>query len=296
METEVLSCCNLCGSVKVKTEDEEHRICRCEVCGYVFDSPRPTARAISDFYSKPTKYDRWLDQEMARDALWIRRLESMARTRRNGSLLDVGTGIGQFLRHARSYYSQVEGTEVSESAIRIAREKYNLSIIKGDIEKLDFGGRQFDNITVFHVLEHVPNPRALIEKCRSLLADDGVMVVAVPNELWASRSRVGGLLRKLGLKEQRDTGKWGLPRLTLDGSLDEIHVSHFTPRVLQRFLEASGFSVIENSLDPYYVAVGPAKVKEALYYAFCRLVRFLTGINIYDTIWVVARKRAHHGA
>jgi hypothetical protein len=71
--------------------------------------------------------------------------------------------------------------------------------------------------------------------------------------------------------------------------MQEIHVSHFTPAVLERFLNACGFTVLENTLDPFYAATGLRKVKEDLYYVTCAGLRFALGVNIYDAIWAVAK-------
>lgn len=295
MELETLKSCNLCGAEGVLTLDAEKNICQCRMCGYVFDSPRPTASEVAAFYSKPGQYKLWIAEGKARDLLWKRRLRKMRRTRKPGTLLDVGTGIGQFLHHAQAAYSNVYGTEVSDSAIRIAEERYALGVIKGDIESIDFGVLKFDTITLFHVLEHVPNPRSVIEKCRQLLSDGGVLVIAVPNDLLCIRPKI----RELGMlgKKNRShsASKLALRRITLDGSMQEIHVSHFTPSVLERFLEACGFTVLENSLDPFYAATGLRKLKEDVYYVACTALRFVLRINVYDAIWVVARKNQATG-
>ena len=204
--------------------------------------------------------------------------------------MDIGTGIGQFLHHAKPSYSSVTGTEVSESAILIARQKYSLNVIQGAIEEIQFGDAKFDNITLFHVLEHVPSPRTVIEKCRSLLRSKGILVIAVPNELLALKSRTKVLLKKVGVQRFRNCGKFALRQITLDGSVAEIHVSHFTPQVLERLLAACGFSVVENSLDPYYALTGARKMVADAYYKLCDVIRMVTRYNIYDTIWLVARR------
>jgi SAM-dependent methyltransferase len=243
------------------------------------------------FYSQPAKYDPWLAEERARDTLWKRRLKKMASTRRPGSLLDVGTGIGQFLHHAQPLFSDVCGTEVSESALRIAKEKYNLDVMRGEIGSIQFGATTFDNITLFHVLEHVPDPGAVIERCKSLLASDGILVIAVPNDILWLRKKATHFAKRLGVKRAGTVGVLGLSRITLDGSLAEIHLSHFTPAVLQKVVEAAGFAVVENGLDPYWAARGMKAVVHRMYYRFCILLKWLTGKNFYDAIWLVARKK-----
>jgi ubiquinone/menaquinone biosynthesis C-methylase UbiE len=293
MELETLNCCNLCGSKQLEVLDAASNLCGCQSCGYVFDNPRPTADEVKRFYSKATKYDVWVRDEKARDVLWKRRLRKLEKSKKPGSLLDVGTGIAQFLYHAKAAYSHVYGTEVSDSAIEIAKEKYGLTVMKGQVEDLQFGENRFDNITLFHVLEHVPNPKSVIERCRELLTPEGELVVAVPNDiltLRGKRNKLRVLQERVVAGRSQPRGNLGLPRITLDGSSDEIHVSHFTPNVLQRFLEASGFSVLENSLDPFYVASGIRKLREDLLYTGCSLLKVLLGLNVYDTIWIAAKK------
>jgi SAM-dependent methyltransferase len=257
----------------------------------VFDNPRPSAQELVAFYSKPSKYDSWLAEAESRDRLWKGRLRRLLRTRKLGSLLDVGAGIGQFLEHARPHYTGVFGTEISNSAIELAAQKYGLSLYRGTIESIDFDGRSFDNLTLFHVLEHVNNPAAVIQKCHSLLSDGGVLVVAVPNDLNSLRARVKRMLGQLGWKRFRRVGSSGLPRLTLDGSLEEIHLSHFTPGVLRRLLHECGFMVIDEGLDRYYVATGKARVRQEIWYAICSVVNLVFHLNVYDTILIIARKQ-----
>jgi SAM-dependent methyltransferase len=291
MKLETLQSCNLCDAKGIVTLDAENHICQCRVCGYVFDNPRPAAAEVAAFYSRPGQYSMWITEEKARDLLWKRRLRKMERTRKPGTLLDVGTGIGQFLHYARAAYSKVYGTEVSDGAIRIAKERYGLDVMKGDLEGIDFGGLKFDTITLFHVLEHVPNPKSVVERCRQLLSEGGVVVIAVPNDILSMRPKIRKVLALGKGNRSGESSKLGLTRISLDGSMQEIHVSHFTPSVLERFLQACGFTLLENTLDPFYAATGLRKLKEDLYYAVCAALRFLFRFNIYDAIWVVARKK-----
>lgn len=292
---EVLDKCNVCGSQQIVSVDEDNNICQCHSCGYVFDSPRPTAREISAFYSRPTQYDPWLSAEGTRDALWKRRLKRLSKIRKHGTLLDVGTGIGQFLYHAKPFFTEVFGSEVSSSAIEIAKEKYGLELTEGDVTGLDFGRKVvFDNITLFHVLEHVPDPRETVRKCCSLLSDGGVLVIAVPNDIQSLgrnlKRKVKTFLRAIGVRRFSDPGKLGLPKIVLDGTIGEIHLSHFKPSVLRRLLEDSGFKVLEESLDPYYVANGTKLFLYRCLYGLALSAKFVLRKNVYPTMWVVGEK------
>lgn len=290
MNLETLGACPLCGTKRIRPIDATANICECEPCGYIFDNPRPTIEDLVAFYSQPNKYDSWLAEEQARDQLWRRRLRHLLRVRKPGSLLDVGAGIGQFLDVARPHFTEVRGTEVSKSATGIAREKYGLELMRGEIETIEFGATQFDNITLFHVLEHVPNPRTVVEKCARLLRKGGVLMIAVPNDIQSFKARVKKILRVAGVHKYQKNGRLCLPRIVLDGSLREIHLSHFTPGALRRLVEQVGFSVIWNTLDPYYVATGLNMGKEAAYYRFCLALKSVMRANLYDTILLVGRK------
>jgi SAM-dependent methyltransferase len=291
MNLETLSACPLCGGESVSIVDIASNICECAPCGYFFDNPRPTIEELTTFYSQPTKYDSWLAEEEPRNRLWERRLKLLVRVLKPGSLLDVGAGIGQFLNVARSHFSSVWGTEVSESAIEIARKKYDLELLRGEIHAIDFGGRQFDNVTMFHVLEHVSNPRSVVERCARLLRPGGVLAIAVPHDVLSLRARTKKLLGAIGVRRFQRIGKLGLPRIVLDGSIEEIHLSHFTPQSLQKLVERCGFSVMWNTLDPYYVATGPNRWRHGGFYACCRALKPILGANLYDTILVVARAK-----
>ena len=296
MQTELLQRCNVCHATTLDVVDADCHIVRCRDCDYIFDNPRPTMEELVNFYSRPAQYDSWLTQLDVRDWLWKRRLSKLKSTKKPGSLLDVGTGIGQFLSLARNSYADVYGTEVSSTAVEIAKEKYRLDLFQGTLENLEPQGRVFDNITMFHVLEHVPDPRSVLETCHRLLSEQGILVIAVPNEVASLRAFIRRMLVTAGLRKPQRLGKFGLPRISLAPDSDEVHLSHFTPKVLQRLLQTVGFSVIENTLDPYYVATGAARLKADVYYGLCYVFLQLFGWNVYDTMLVIARKTSalHH--
>lgn len=284
---ETLSRCLLCDSERIQGADSEFNLWHCQACGYVFDNPRPTLDALVRFYSKPGKYDSWLDAEAPRNRLWKRRLRKLLKHAGRRNLLDVGTGTGQFLNVAKPYFTHVTGTEVSQSGLSVAREKYNLDVASGELEVCDLPRSSFDTITLFHVLEHVPDPRKSIVLCRDLLKIGGVLLVCVPNDVLAWTSKIKILGKKLGLGPfQKFSPRFGLPRAF---SSREIHLSHFTPAVLRRSLEEAGLEVLEESLDPYYAARGIRLFLHSAYYAFHRLLFGLLRVNRYDTIWMVAR-------
>ena len=285
---EVVASCNVCRSDRIQKVDADFNLCRCDACGYVFDSPRPSVAEVARFYSQAGKYDSWLQQERARDLLWQRRLRKLLPHRARGSLLDIGAGIGQFLHHAQPFFAEVTGTEVSSVAARIARERYGLKLFAGQVEDLNLPPRSFDNITLFHVLEHVHDPASLIDLCRDLLRARGMMFIAVPNDVLAWSATVKKAGKKLGLGPfQKFSPALGVARAGLSR---EIHLSHFTPAVLRQLLEKSGLAVVDESLDPYYVSTGARLMMDHAYYGFHWMLHGAFIANRYETVWMVARK------
>jgi 2-polyprenyl-3-methyl-5-hydroxy-6-metoxy-1,4-benzoquinol methylase len=285
---EVVRSCNVCQSCSIQKVDLQNNLCLCGACGYVFDSPRPTAAAVTRFYSQPAKYDSWLKEEAARDALWRRRLNKLLPHKADGNLLDIGAGIGQFLHHARPFFTEVAGTEVSESAARIAKQKYGIDLFTGQVEELNLPPASFDNITLFHVLEHVPEPMRLIHRCCQLLRPRGVLVVAVPNDVLAWSTGIKKLGKRMRLRPfQKFSPELGIARA---GESREIHLSHFTPTVLRKLVTNSALEIVVESLDPYYVSSGMRRVLHSGYYRLHRTLNALLRVNRYDTIWMIARK------
>lgn len=109
-----------------------------------------------------------------------------------GSLLDVGAGTGEFLKVTKEKGWDVHGMEPNENASSLAFEKG--IILKSSLSY--FQGKQFDVVTLWHVLEHVPNLDEIIIQLSSLLKPNGTLIIAVPNfksydakhynEFWAA--------------------------------------------------------------------------------------------------------------
>lgn len=94
-----------------------------------------------------------------------------------GHLLDIGAGTGHFLDLAQKSKWQVTGIEPNEGARKAASSK-GISF-KNDIQSID--KNSFDVITMWHVLEHVPDLEEQIKQLKRVLKPDGIIIIAVPN-------------------------------------------------------------------------------------------------------------------
>ena len=84
--------------------------------------------------------------------------------RRDGRLLDVGTGFGFFLAEMKKRGWEATGVEISKKAMDYARDILGLTIHPGPLEKVSFPDNHFDAVTGFYVIEHLPQPDRLSQR------------------------------------------------------------------------------------------------------------------------------------
>jgi SAM-dependent methyltransferase len=136
--------------------------------------------------------------------------------------LDVVCGSGWALALAQALGWQVAGIEMDGPAAEKAR-RFTDDIYMGGILSAAFEPGRFDVVTAFHVLEHVPDPIAVVRRMLDWLAPAGLLIIEVPN--------AGGLGARL----------YGRSWLPLDLPR---HLSHFTTESLASALEKAGSHVI----------------------------------------------------
>lgn len=105
----------------------------------------------------------------------VKLINAYAKTEK--TLLDVGAGTGDFLMAASNENWKIDGVEPNHDAKQKAKEK-GIEVFD-DLKNLS--NKKFNVITLWHVLEHLPNLDAQITKLISLLEEDGVLIIAVPN-------------------------------------------------------------------------------------------------------------------
>ena len=156
-----------------------------------------------------------------------------------GRILDIGAGTGDFLLTAKNDGWETVGVEPSERAKNIAIQK-GISFVN-DIDALE--KNSFDVITMWHVLEHVPNLELQIQELKRLLKPTGTLIVAVPNfksydakyynEFWAA---------------------YDVP----------IHFWHFSKKAIQSLFEKVDIKlekVLPMKFDSFYVSLLSEKYK-----------------------------------
>ena len=149
------------------------------------------------------------------------------------SLLDYGAGVGNFTAYLKSFQYKVMALEPNINARSLVLEKgvscvHNIEDLPTDVS--------FDAITLWHVLEHLDDPKAVLHKLKKHLTQEGVLVLALPN-----------LNSPDATYYQNEWAALDVPR----------HLWHFTSKGLIAFVTSCGYKHLTNYplfFDAFYVA------------------------------------------
>jgi 2-polyprenyl-3-methyl-5-hydroxy-6-metoxy-1,4-benzoquinol methylase len=170
----------------VEETDKNYNVYFCEMCKVGVTIPIPSSSELSSLYSSGTyrsaggKRFVGLMEKGVYLARQLRR-KRIEKYKRNGRILDIGSGRGVFLDVMRKYGWKVAGTEYNKETAESINKSYNINIVTGNPGDWGFPPGSFDVVTMNHVLEHMSDPEIAIGECSRLLEKGGLLVVAVPN-------------------------------------------------------------------------------------------------------------------
>jgi 2-polyprenyl-3-methyl-5-hydroxy-6-metoxy-1,4-benzoquinol methylase len=241
--------CNLCGHKSFSHLFDscdrfygikgQFKLYKCLNCGIVFIYPQPSDVELAKYYPKnyysysPGKTRAGLIGKIVRYLkdpfrifyilLYVKvfHFDKGLSPIAGGNILDVGCGAGDFLVKFKQKGMNCYGVEIDSTAAETAKAR-GLNITIGQLENGKFSDDYFDIIVVHHVLEHLRDPQAVIQKIKRLLKPSGLLVVAVPN----IESLCFWVFRKYW--SQLD-----VPR----------HLYSFSKKTLSRYLEDEGFNI-----------------------------------------------------
>jgi SAM-dependent methyltransferase/rubredoxin len=253
--------CPVCGSGELnefmKNYDfsitrEDFDLYKCASCGFILTQDAPDEATIGKYY----KSDVYISHSDTNKG-FVAKLYHIVRAimldkkakaveliseKRKGSLLDIGTGLGYFPNHMKSRGWQVEGIEQDEETRNKAMDNFGFQI-NPPAAVYEMKDRNFDVITMWHVLEHVHNLDGYLKSIRDNLSDDGTFVVALPNSDSPDAHYYG-----------KFWAGWDVPR----------HLWHWNPENFEKFAVKHGFSLIVKKpmpMDGFYVSLLSAKYK-----------------------------------
>ena len=250
----VLEKCEICGKSDFKflfkqrdknlDFTEEFSLYQCRNCGIIFLNPQPSSKELEKYYSSEKYYSfKKIDKNSRKTKLkiflyglyfnqkkrnyFLRILFSPikfmirgTRIIKEGKILDVGGGSGQFLYEMKQLCMDVYGIEPGEFD-----EEKGLDIKKTTLEKAGLKDNSFDIVTLNHVLEHVNNPNETLKEIHRVLKKKGLFIVGVPNSRSLAKMVFG-----------KNWYQLDVPR----------HLFNYSDKLLIRLLKENNFKIILN--------------------------------------------------
>jgi SAM-dependent methyltransferase len=164
---------------------------QCTGCGLAFLDPMYEERELEAFYPK----DYYAFTDHFSDSMPAHSLKGKIsrlfgppghKTRdpkfeRPGRMLDIGCGAGRFIFQMKEQGWDVKGVEPNVNAAGFGRSKKNLDIFPGSLLDANFPARAFDYVRLNHSFEHMEHPNQILDEIYRILADNGKLMIGVPN-------------------------------------------------------------------------------------------------------------------
>jgi len=265
--------CPICQSERIKKlydlkkiSGKEFELLKCKNCRVKFLNPLPSLSYQKEYYNdtlyKDSKYFVHMKKDY-RDSQEYRIFErgiflfndlltansrlqeatarrgySLQRDRSagiKGKVLDIGCSSGVFLDMMKTRGWDVAGVELCSGFVNMARELFGLeSIFNGTLEEARFENKSFDLITMWDLIEHVPNTLSLLKEVERILRPNGLLLILTPSE--------DSLIKYLTNISYRIT--LGYFKLPISVIYDEHHLFYFNPGSLDYVLKSAGFKTI----------------------------------------------------
>jgi predicted TPR repeat methyltransferase len=186
---------------------------------------------------------------------------------------------------AREQFAHVSGIDITEDGVRYAREQLHLDIVQADLLQHDYYDRSFDVVCMWDTIEHLRAPHLYIEKISAHVPAGGLIALTT------------GDIDSLNARLKKE--HWRLIH-------PPTHVHYFSQRTIKRMLGNYGFEVVYSAYGGFYrsmknVAYNILVLRQGnrrLYNLLDRLglYRFDFYLNMYDIMYVIARKKAAHAS
>lgn len=269
---------------KVLCKKDSFEIIDCADCSFVHLNPIPRENELKEFYEKQyykEKRDKLkIPKKVVKEKLWYEkvvwkdRLDVFDENVRKypKRLLDVGCGYGHFLKFMKENAWKVTGVEPSPVACKYAKslnlEVFNMTIkeFKSQFKKQHF----FDAINLDSVLEHLPNPKEVLEISKDLLKNNGVIHVTVPNDFNLFQLQANKVVSK---------PSWWI-------AIPD-HINYFNFETLEKLLEKGGFEIILRTTSfpmELFLLMGDDYVRNDQIGSLCHQKRMNLELNLPNSV------------
>ncbi|MFZ5940863.1 MAG: class I SAM-dependent methyltransferase [Bacteroidota bacterium] len=238
--------CNNCGAddytvLFPENKAQIHRVVKCKHCGLIYANPQTThtvdgkvsadeeiefdkeemEQKLVGFIPEKNQY---LKKQYVQQKDYARVLDYLEKFEK-GTLLDVGSYTGVFLHGAKERGWNVIGIEPLPLPRLYSEREFGLTVLSTPFEVSPIDNGSIDVVVSFHVIEHVYDPKAFVQKCHDVLRKGGIMVLETPT--------YDSLTFKLLKHRERS--------MRCNG-----HIFFFTKKSLRDLAESKGFEVIRH--------------------------------------------------
>lgn len=223
------------------------QLVRCKKCGLQYLNPRIRQELILEGYSGGTD-ETFISQLEGRERTFEKSLNLIeGLVPGKGKILDIGTAGGSFLGVAKRHGWDVNGCEPSKWLAEWGSNYYGIKVHPGTVFDMKLNDAMFDVVTLWDVLEHTPDPSAVLNECRRILKPGGLLIVNYPD----IGSSIAGLMGR----------KWVF--------LLSVHIYYFTKGTIRQMLKKTGFEVVKEKKHWQILELG---------YIFFRMKAYISGL------------------
>ncbi len=219
--------------------NEMYSIIHCDNCRFRFTQDIPDLESIGKYY-KAESYVSHTDSKKgiinklyhtARKIMLNKKYKHIRNITRlsSGNLLDIGAGTGYFANHMQQKGFTVTGIEIDSDARQMAKNNFGLEL-KPNTFVYELPEKQFDIVTMWHVLEHIHDLDGYMQQISKTLKDDGTIVFALPNYTSFDGKHYNNL--------------WA-------GYDSPRHLWHFSPDFFRGFASHYGFEIVKIKQLPF---------------------------------------------
>ena len=199
---------------------------QCDGCGLIYQNPRFDFNELRMIAYPPEMFIKGKERKIIRGTKvrerykWLREIKQIEKFSNKGKILDIGCANGIFLYYCEKNGWEPYGIEQSEIAVNYATKELDLNVKQGTLEDVKYPDDFFDVVTMFDVIEHLPDPKKTLQKIHKILKPNGLLIVMTIN--------VGSL-------NARVAGKYWTHIHPLG------HYYYFSRKTLSKVLEITGF-------------------------------------------------------
>lgn len=184
--------CSLCGvdDARFLFVKDNEKIVQCNQCNLVYINPRPAGNVLKEKYEDGYSLG-YIAKKNSKRKRARKIVKGILRFKKEGKFLDIGCSAGFILEAARMVGFEPYGVELCPQGVKYAREELNLQVFAGYLEDASFPDNFFDVITMYNLLEHVPDPAKLLREICRILKENGLVEIWTPNVGHRRAKRMG---------------------------------------------------------------------------------------------------------